>query len=887
MQRSRLAPAALWTLTALAAPAPAGDGWRPLFDGAGTAGWHAIGTGSWTVEDGVLVGRHAAGEQPYGHLVSDGVYGDFALRVEFRSLEGNSGLYFRVAEEGFSGVTGFQAEIDPQRKTGGLYETGGRAWVVEPPPELLAEAYRPGDWNVMTVSARGRWVAVELNGVPTAELRDDPGRLRGHLALQLHGGQDVHVEFRRVEILVDESPGRVLLPGRGSRDARLGELVTLDSYHPWEPYDDLESWAARAERVRRQVLVAGGLWPMPPRPPLEPVVHGAIDRGDYTIEKVFFASHPGFYVTGNLYRPKAPAEGPRPAVLSPHGHRRDGRLSERSDDDVREQLEQGWETREEDARYYIQARCAGLARLGCVVFHYDMVGYADSLQLGHGAGFGDVEAELRLQNAFGLQTFNSIRALDFLAGLPDVDPERIGVTGSSGGGTQTFILCAVDPRPAAAFPAVMVSTAMQGGCVCENASHLRVGTGNIELAALTAPRPLAMTGADDWTIDIETRGLPELKVLYGAYGVPELVDARCRPDFDHNYNRTSREQMYAWFNRHLDLGAAEPVEEEPFEPVPPAELRVFGEEHPLPDDATDAAGLRRYLTEAAEAQLAALEPRDAAGLAEFRRVVGGALEVLTHTSLPESSAVESQPVSEALTPDGGSLRKLVLARAGSGEELPAVLQTPGDWNGVVVVAVSAGGRRELLAAGVVDRLLARRAAALLPDVLLTGEGADAGPLPVDRQRHGRFAGYTYGYNATLLAHRVHDVLTAAAHARGLPGVRSVRLLGTDGAGPWVVLAQALAGGGIERTAARWGWDFDQVREISDPNFLPGALRYGGMASFAGLCAPAELRLFGGGAPPERVAACYAAAGAPGGAAVAGAAEAEAWIAAPRFGMLGR
>ena len=101
------------------------------------------------------------------------------------------------------------------------------------------------------------------------------------------------------------------------------------------------------------------------------------------------------------------------------------------------------------------------------------------------------------------------------------------------------------------------------------------------------------------------------------------------------------------------------------------------------------------------------------------------------------------------------------------------------------------------------------------------------------------------------------------------------------------VAQALAGGGIERTAARWGWDFDQVREISDPNFLPGALRYGGMASFAGLCAPAELRLFGGGAPPERVAACYAAAGAPGGAAVAGAAEAEAWIAAPRFGMLGR
>src|ERR1051325_815746 len=99
----------------------------------------------------------------------------------------------------------------------------------------------------------------------------------------------------------------------------------------------------------------------------------------------------------------------------------------------------------------------------------------------------------------GLQTWNSIRALDFVTSLPDVDASRIGVPGASGGGTQTFILCAVDPRPTVAFPAVMVSTAMQGGCTCENCSLLRVGTGNIELAALMAPRPLGMSGADDWT----------------------------------------------------------------------------------------------------------------------------------------------------------------------------------------------------------------------------------------------------------------------------------------------------------------------------------------------------------------------------------------------------
>src|SRR5207244_8726614 len=148
---------------------------------------------------------------------------------------------------------------------------------------------------------------------------------------------------------------------------------------------------------------------------------------------------------------------------------------------------------------------------------YDMVGYADSQQIPHRQGFLDPEAELRGQSFMGLQTFNTIRAFDFLIGLPEVDARRVGVTGASGGGTQTFILCAIDDRPAAAFPAVMVSTQMQGGCVCENCSYLRQGTGNIEFAGLFAPKPLAMSAANDWTVNLERRGLPELKKLYKLY----------------------------------------------------------------------------------------------------------------------------------------------------------------------------------------------------------------------------------------------------------------------------------------------------------------------------------------------------------------------------------
>jgi dienelactone hydrolase len=233
--------------------------------------------------------------------------------------------------------------------------------------------------------------------------------------------------------------------------------------------------------------------------------------------------------------------------------------------------------------------------MGCVVFHYDMVGYADSKPLDHRNGLTDVAAELWLQNELGLQTWNSIRALDFLTSLPEVDANRIGVTGASGGGTQTFMLCALDPRPTVAFPAVMVSTAMQGGCVCENASYLRNGISNITIAALFAPKPLAMSGADDWTIDIETKGLPELKQVYSLFDQADHVNAVCYPQFGHNYNQVSREMMFDWFNQHLGLDQPAPVKQTDFKPLTIEELTVFNAEHPLPADALSAEKLRELM----------------------------------------------------------------------------------------------------------------------------------------------------------------------------------------------------------------------------------------------------------------------------------------------------
>src|SRR5262249_20971322 len=182
----------------------------------------------------------------------------------------------------------------------------------------------------------------------------------------------------------------------------------------------------------------------------------------------------------------------------------------------------------------------------------------------------------------------------------------------------------------------------QGGCVCENAPYLRQGTGNVEIAGLFAPKPLGMSGANDWTKEIESKGLPELKALYRLYDAEERVMARCFPQFGHNYNQVSREVMDNWFNTHLRLGLPEPVREQPFVPVPPAELSVFDADHPRPKDEVGAEGVKKYLTEQSERQMQALAPRDVASLAEFRRVVGSALRVMVHDALPAADQVQAR-----------------------------------------------------------------------------------------------------------------------------------------------------------------------------------------------------------------------------------------------------
>ncbi len=274
--------------------------------------------------------------------------------------------------------------------------------------------------------------------------------------------------------------GLVVFPDRGPQDRRLGDLQNLNGYFPFQSVENVQQWPHRRAEIKRRILVSQGLWPLPTKSPLDAVIHGRVEREDYAVDRVYFESVPGHYVTASLYRPKGKS-GPFPAILSPHGHWNEGRFYDAGEDLVRSQIEAGAETFEVGGRYPIQARAVQLARMGCLVLVYDMIGYADSNQLAHRPskwehldtkqdwGFMSVQAELRLQNMMGLQTWNSIRAIDFLLEQEETDPSRIGVTGASGGGTQSMIIAAIDDRIAAAMPCVMVSTAMQGGCTCENA----------------------------------------------------------------------------------------------------------------------------------------------------------------------------------------------------------------------------------------------------------------------------------------------------------------------------------------------------------------------------------------------------------------------------------
>ena len=177
--------------------------WKPLFNGKDLTGWHSVPGGKWEVVDGTILGTSPRSEPRHGLLVTDKRYKNFKVRAKFKVEKGDSGFYFRAEKTGTKvSVKGFQAEVDNSPEVGGLYETSMRAWVKRPDPKVIKKIYKPGEWADLLVTAIGDDLTVSLNGVTVTELLGDKKCLKeGHLALQLHGGQDMRVQFKDLAIM--------------------------------------------------------------------------------------------------------------------------------------------------------------------------------------------------------------------------------------------------------------------------------------------------------------------------------------------------------------------------------------------------------------------------------------------------------------------------------------------------------------------------------------------------------------------------------------------------------------------------------------------------------------------------------------------------------------
>ena len=614
------------------------------------------------------------------------------------------------------------------------------------------------------------------------------------------------MRVRALLILTVAGGATAFANGIPDQDRRNREIPHTDTHftlteHGTE-YTDLAAWKKRAEFLRKQILSSAGLMPMPPRTPLHPQVFDKVEGEDYSIEKVLLETHPGFFLGGNLYRPKG-REAPFPAVVSPHGHWRYGRL---------ENSEAG----------SVPARGISLARQGFVVFTYDMIGYNDTMQLPH--GFEGPREQLWGIGMLGLQTWNSIRATDFVASLSDVDPELIGATGASGGGTQTFMLQAIDERIKFSSPVNMISAIMQGGSVCENAPNLRIDTFNVEIGALMAPRPMMMISASgDWTRNTPVEEYPAIRSVYGLFDAASQLE-QVQVDAPHNYNRQSREAVYAFFGKKVlhDADASHFKEQGFTVPQLSSLISLWGRE--LPAHAVDQAGLIRYYIGETEKNIASLRPRDSATLGKAQEAFRERLGFSIMASPPAADDVVTETVEEL--PSG---EVFLVGRQGRGDRVPAVLlKSRRSRAGVLpTLIVHPEGSAWVLSSsesrdGLVQQLLTRGGTVMGIDAFQTGRAK------VARDTSDKGTGHRYftTFNRTDDANRIQDVLTAITHLRKRTGSDAINLVGIKGGGLWCVFARALADGPMTLVADLALFDAGSDAEFESHFFIPGLRKAG-------------------------------------------------------------
>jgi len=632
------------------------------------------------------------------------------------------------------------------------------------------------------------------------------------------------------------------------KDRRLA-VRTLDTPRVPREFDSRARWEARAVRMRQQVLAAAGLWPLPERTPLHARIFDRIEEEGYTVEKVYFESYPRFFCTGNLYRPHGSEyKPPFPTILCPHGHWNYGRLEHNPED--------GNGCSEPQ-------RCLNFALQGYVCFTYDMVGSNDSFQVPHDyacdlkAPWGISREGLRLHlwgvSLLGLQLWNSIRALDFLTSLPDVDTQRIGVTGASGGGTQTFLLTAVDERVRGSAPVNMISHFFQGGCLCENAPNLRIDTDNMEIGALSAPRPMLMVSATgDWTRDSDRIEYPALAAVYELVGARDHVTHEQFP-YLHNYNRSSREAVYRFFARWLSnepgKSDSDLTKERGNFTLPPARVLVFNRRLP-PAEAVNSGQLMDYLLASACRQLEVARPERVEQLDAYRNQFGPVFRTALMAELPSPddlrwwTATESSPQGVRLK---GRRQRVILGRASVGDRLPAQLVRPAGVVQTAALIVNQEGAQAALGAPESPSLLARELSEhgcflLAVDTFQTGEARDP-----NRRMQGTFFST---YNRTDDMQRVQDILTALVYLEAVWKPQRIVIVGQGRAGLWCLLARPFLRTACAVAADVAGFESGMDEAYLEKLHIPLLRRAGDFQTAAFLAPPAPLLL-------HNLAGCFA------------------------------
>jgi dienelactone hydrolase len=580
---------------------------------------------------------------------------------------------------------------------------------------------------------------------------------------------------------------------QGGADQRATRLQDPDHFS-WslpDPFPTRQEWERRARQLRWKLLLSAGLWPEPERTPLNARIFDVRQGDGFKVGKVYFESLPGFLVTGNIYYPTA-GSPPYPAVLSPHGHWTYGRL---------QNSESG----------SIPGRCIDFARQGYVVFSIDMIGYNDSFQLPHDGGksraqlaadvplpyeprlfradFTFPEAELYGFNLGGLQLWNGIRALDFLGSLPEVDGTRIGVTGASGGATQSLLLMAADDRVKVAAPVNIIGAGKHPGCGCENIPGLWVDTSTIELSATFAPRPLILVSAtqDPWTHSTPTRELPMLRKYYALFGAEDRI-ANTHVKADHNYNAESRAAVYAFFRQYLNP-PGKPIDN----PRPIAsemkslgDLRVFPDTV-LPQSAKAGRTIAQDWIKSAQATLERGFPKDAAALSKFRTDYGEALALVLNVQKPPSGSLVRTPLPEEPRGDW-TIRRERIGRKGRGDFIELESASPGRQPSGAVLLVMPDSFGPFTGEGAWIRALLDKG-----NAAFRVRGYASGRLRIPDQTWDSLS-WPASYNRSNELLAIQDIVTAIAAVReSLPGV-PITLAGLEKAGLPTAFAASIDGG---------------------------------------------------------------------------------------------